>query len=57
MTPQKASRLQRFSSQCTLMFREGRALGSRAVLQLPVAVVMVFVIAAQSCQASQTDCI
>lgn len=29
--------------------------GSRQ--QLPVAVVMVFVIAAQSCQASQTNCI
>lgn len=57
MTLQKARSLQRLTSLFVLMLREGKAQGSRAVLQLPVAVVMVFVIAAQSCQASQTNCI
>lgn len=49
--------LQEFTSLWALMSREGNALGSSPVLRLPVAVVMVFVIAAQSCQASQTNCI
>lgn len=57
MTLQKARSLQRLTGLFVLMLREGKAQGSRAVLQLPVAVVMVFVIAAQSCQASQTNCI